>query len=55
MPKVGDKVRVLFMSGEPEYTGREGIVTYIDDMGYIHGTWGGCSIIPGEDDWEIIE
>jgi len=55
MPKVGDKVRILFMSGESQYTGRVGIVKFIDDMGYIHGTWGGCALIPGEDEWEIIE
>ena len=54
MTKVGDKVRIIFMSGEPQYTGKEGIVKYIDDAGLIHGTWGGCAIVPGEDEWEII-
>jgi len=52
--KVGDKVRIINMSGEPQYTGREGIVEYIDDAGQIHGSWGGCALIPGEDVWEII-
>ena len=55
MVKVGDKIRILYMSGEPQYTGREGIVRTIDDMGQIHGTWGGCAVIPGEDSYEIIE
>ena len=55
MVKVGDKIRILYMSGEPQYTGCEGIVRTIDDMGQIHGTWGGCAIIPGEDSYEIIE
>ena len=55
MAKVGDKIRILYMSGEPQYTGREGIVRTIDDMGQIHGTWGGCAVIPGEDSYEIIE
>ena len=55
MVKVGDKIRILYMSGEPQYTGREGIVRTIDDMGQIHGTWGGCAVIPGEDSYEVIE
>lgn len=55
MVKVGDKIRILYMSGEPQYTGREGTVTSIDDMGQIHGTWGGCAVIPGEDSYKIIE
>ena len=55
MPKVGDKIRIIYMEGEPHYTGREGIVQYIDDMKQIHGTWGGCALIPETDSWEIIE
>ena len=52
--KIGDKIRIVIMQGEPQYTGREGIVEYIDDAGQIHGTWGGCALIPDEDVWEII-
>lgn len=52
--KIGDKIRIIIMQGEPQYTGREGIVEYIDDAGQIHGTWGGCALIPSEDVWEII-
>ena len=55
MLKVGDKVRIIYMNGEPSYCGREGIVRSIDDMGQIHGSWGGLAIIPGEDEYEIIE
>ena len=54
MPNVGDKLRIVIMQGEPEYTGKEGIVEHIDDAGQIHGTWGGCALIPDEDAWEII-
>lgn len=54
MVKVGDKVRIIYMSGEPAYTGREGIVRSIDSLGQIHGTFGGCALIPGEDEFEII-
>jgi len=54
MTKVGDKIRIIFMEDEPQYTGKEGIVEYIDDAGQIHGTWGGCALIPGIDEWRII-
>lgn len=54
MAKVGDTIRIIYMDGEPQYTGREGVVKSIDDMGQIHGTWGGCALIPGEDSFEVI-
>ena len=54
MAKVGDKIHIIYMSGEPQYTDREGIVEYIDDAEQIHGTWGGCALIPGEDEWEVV-
>ena len=38
---------------EDNYSGREGIVTSIDDLGQIHGTWGGCALIPGLDQFEL--
>ncbi len=53
--KVGDKLRIIEMKGEPHYTGKEGIVKIIDDIGQLHGTWGGCAIIPEEDRFEIIK
>jgi hypothetical protein len=55
MVKVGDRIRIVYMSGEPQYSGREGTVRRIDDAGQIHGSWGGCAIIEGEDEFEIIE
>ena len=55
MSKIGDKIRIISMADEPRYSGREGIVQRIDDMGQLHGTWGGLAVIPGEDSFEIIE
>lgn len=52
--KVGDKIRIIYMDGEPQYTGAEGFVTHIDDMKQIHGNWGGCALIPGIDSYEVI-
>ena len=52
---MGKKIKIINMLGEPNYAGKEGIVTYIDDMGQIHGTWGGLAILPEVDTFEIIE
>ena len=41
-----DTIKIIKMDGEPQYTNREGVVTHIDDAGQIHGTWGGCAVIP---------
>lgn len=43
------------MDGEPKYEGREGVVKYIDDLGQLHGTWGGCELIPGTDQFELVQ
>lgn len=53
--KIGSKIRIIKMCGEPQYTCKEGFVTHIDDAGQIHGTWGGCAIIPETDSYEVIE
>ena len=53
--KIGDKIKIIEMSGEPHYTGKVGIVEHIDDYGHIHGTWGGCSLIKELDKFEIIQ
>lgn len=48
-PEVGDMIYIYHMFGEPDYRDTEGIVKYIDDANQIHGTWGGCALIPGDD------
>ena len=53
--EIGDKIRIIEMKGEPQYTGKEGTVTFIDGIGQVHGTWGGCAVIPTHDTYEIIE
>jgi hypothetical protein len=52
--KVGDTIKIIKMEGEPQYTSREGTVTYIDDAGQIHGTWGGCALIPELDTFKVM-
>lgn len=46
--KIGDRIEIVDMYGEPQYSGREGVVTRIDDAGQIHGTWGGCALVSGD-------
>lgn len=54
MVEVGNWIRIICMDGEPQYTGKEGAVIHIDDAGQIHGTWGGCALIPEVDRFEIV-
>ncbi len=42
------------MLDEPDYTGKIGVVKFIDDANQIHGTWGGCALIPEIDSFEIL-
>lgn len=54
MVKVGDTIKIIYMDGEPHYSSKVGIVEHIDDIGQIHGSWGGCALIPGVDEFEIV-
>lgn len=53
--KVGDTIKIINMKDEPQCKDREGVVTHIDDAGQIHGTWGGCALIPEVDTFQIIQ
>ena len=55
MIQVGDKIRIINMEGEPQYTGKVGVVERIDSIGQLHGSWGGCALIPGIDNYEKVE
>ena len=52
--KIGDNIKIIKMEGEPQYTDQEGVVTHIDDAGQIHGTWGGCAVVPEVDTYIIL-
>lgn len=63
MVKVGDRIRILgfapdaggtLPSSERKLVGKEGVVTGIDDMGGISGTWGFLRLLP-VDAYEIVE
>ena len=51
--KPGDIIHIYQMFGEPQYSGKEGVICSIDDIGQIHGSWGGLAL-QYDDDWEII-
>ena len=53
--KVGDKIRIIQLAGEGDrYRSVEGVVTSVDSIGQLHGTWGGLAVIPEEDEFEIL-
>lgn len=52
--KIGDKIKIIEMKGEPKYTGKVGIVQIIDGIGQLHGSWGGLAVQPENDIIEII-
>lgn len=53
--RVGDLIHITRMEGEPHYTGKEGTVESIDDIGQLHGTWGSLALIPGTDIFDKVE
>ena len=53
--EVGDTIRINYMKDEPLQTGKEGIITYIDDFQQLHGTWSGLAVIQDIDDFTIIK
>ena len=53
--KIGDRIKIISMKDEPHYNDREGVVTHIDDAGQVHGTWGGCAIIPKIDTYVVLK
>lgn len=59
MLKIGDKIRIVSMQNEPQYTGKEGVVTHMnkDPWGatQVWGTWGGCCIYENIDSYELIK
>ena len=52
---IGKKIHINSMMGEPQYSGKEGVVEFVDDMGQIFGTWGGLAIQKEHDDFYIVE
>lgn len=54
-PVPGKWLKILSMKGEPQYTGKVGVIQHIDDENQIHGTWGGCAVLPDVDSFIIAD
>lgn len=52
--KVGDRIRIVEMAGEPHYNGRVGVIESIDDLGQLEGSWGGVRVHADEDTIERV-
>lgn len=52
--KVGDTIIIDEMKGEPAYKNETGIITSIDGIGQLHGTWGGLAVVPDVDEFRKI-
>lgn len=53
--RIGDKIRIVEMVGESDYSGRIGIVEHIDSIKQVHGTWGGLALQLERDTIEVLE
>lgn len=53
--KVGDKIKIIEMIGEPRYSGKIGVVQSIDGIGQLHGTWGGLAVQLEHDTIAILD
>lgn len=54
--QIGNTIKIIHLNGEDStYDGKTGIITHIDGMGQLHGTWGGLAVIPEEDSFEVID
>ena len=58
MIKIGDTIRIDYMDGEPQYTGKIGVVKSINEDPWgntqVHGTWGGCAMYLEKDRYTVL-
>ena len=52
--KIGCYIKIIEMKDEPNYKDKIGKVLFIDDAKQLHGTWGGCAVVPEVDKFEIL-
>ena len=54
--EVGMKLLIIHVVDDiVDYSGRVGVITHIDDIGQLHGTWGGVALLPELDDFIVLE
>lgn len=54
-PEIGDTIEIINMLGEPNYSGKSGIIKSIDAIGQIHCEGFGLAVIPETDIFKIIK
>lgn len=61
LPSVGDTIKIVRMDDrngtDPQaatYNGKTGVITHIDGIGQLHGTWGGLAVLPDKDEFTVI-
>jgi hypothetical protein len=53
--EVGMKILITNVVDEfVDYSGRVGTITHIDDIGQLHGTWGGLALVPELDEFVVV-
>lgn len=52
---LGRMIKIIDMKGEPHYNGRLGMVRNVDDIGQLHGTWGGLAVDLSVDKVEVLK
>ena len=54
--EIGMKILIIHVVDDiVDYSGRVGVITHIDDIGQLHGTWGGIGLLPELDDFIVVE
>lgn len=52
---VGKTIEINHLEGENcDYDGRKGVVKMVDDIGQLHGSWGGIAVNPETDTISIV-
>jgi hypothetical protein len=52
---IGKLIIIVYMDGEPHYTGKQGMIQKVDSTGQLHGTWGGLALNPAIDKYIIVQ
>jgi len=57
----GTRIRILYVEDQDgndwqasKMVNKTGIVEYIDDAGFLHGSWGGLAVLPDVDEFEVL-
>lgn len=53
--EVGMKIKIYQVEDGFDYSGYEGVITHIDEMGRLFGTWGPIGLIPELDLFKVVE